>query len=172
VTRLQFNRKQRLRGRRNPFVTPMIMSRKLFVCLTLSLVTQFGWVAAAGAQSFKWWKDDRFQKELALTVDQSSRIEGVFQAAQPTLRAQKRALDKLEDELSVMIHDAKVDDPELEQFINRVEAARADLSKTRTMMLVRMRRILTVDQSTKLHQLFEQDEKQRHGRPHGPSSKQ
>jgi Spy/CpxP family protein refolding chaperone len=149
----------------------MKMSRKLFVCLGLSLVALVLWAPAAQAQSFKWWKDERFLKELALTPDQSSRIETVFQAAQPALRAQKRALDKLEDELSNMIHDTKVDEPELEQFIARVESARADLSKTRTLMLVRMRRILTADQSTRLHKLFEQDEKQRRGKSHGPTRK-
>jgi Spy/CpxP family protein refolding chaperone len=141
----------------------MKMSRKLFVCLGLSLLAVVVTMPVVGAQSFKWWKDERFLKELALTPDQSTRIEAVFQAAQPALRAQKRALDKLEDELSNMIHDTKVDEAELEQFIGRVEAARADLSKTRTLMLVRMRRILTADQSTKLHTLFEQDEKRRHG---------
>ena len=152
----------------------MKMSRKLFICLTLSLLALLAEEPAASAQSPKWWKDDRFVKELMLSPDQSSRIEAVFQASQPALRAQTRALDKLEDELSNMIHDAKVDEPELEQFVARVEAARADLSKTRTLMLVRMRRILTAEQSTKLHRLFEQDEKERHGRPrpHGPDRKQ
>jgi Spy/CpxP family protein refolding chaperone len=151
----------------------MKMSRKFFVCLTLSLLALVVGAPAVAAQSFKWWKDERFVKELRLTPDQSSRIEAVFQAVQPALRAQKRALDKLEDELSNMIHDAKVDEPEIEQFVGRVEAARADLSKTRTLMLVRMRRILTAEQSTKLHGLFEKDEKQ-HGRSrrHGSDRKQ
>jgi Spy/CpxP family protein refolding chaperone len=89
----------------------MNMSRKLFVCLTLSLLALVVGTPAATAQSFKWWKDERFVKELMLSPDQSSRIEAVFQAVQPALRAQKRALDKLEDELSNMIHDAKVDEP-------------------------------------------------------------
>jgi Spy/CpxP family protein refolding chaperone len=148
------------------------MPRKFFVCLTLSLLTVLLWAPLTEAQSFKWWKDDRFLKELVLTPDQSARIEGVFQTAQPALRAQKRALDKLEDELSNMIHDTNVDEAELEQFIGRVEAARADMSKTRTLMLVRMRRILSAEQSAKLHTLFEQNERQQRGRPRGPSRKQ
>jgi Spy/CpxP family protein refolding chaperone len=148
----------------------MEMPRKFFICLALSLLALFAWAPGTEAQSFKWWKDERFLKELALTPDQSSRIESVFQAAQPALRAQKRALDKLEDELSEMIHDTKVDEAELEQFIGRVEAARADVSKSRTLMLVRMRRVLSAEQSTKLHQLYEQRERQG-GRPHGQSRK-
>jgi Spy/CpxP family protein refolding chaperone len=150
----------------------MDMTRKFFICLTLSLLALLVWAPASEAQSFKWWKTDRFLKELKLTPDQSTRIEAVFQAAQPALRAQKRALDKLEDELSNMIHDTTVDEAELEQFIGRVESARADLSKTRTLMLVHMRRILSAEQSNKLHTLFEQNERQQRGRPHGPSRKQ
>ena len=92
----------------------MQMSRKLFVCLTLSLLALVVGVTTTQAQNFKWWKDDRFIKELALTPDQIARIDAVFQAPQPTLRAQKRALDKLEDELSAMIHDPKVEEAELE----------------------------------------------------------
>jgi Spy/CpxP family protein refolding chaperone len=150
----------------------MEMPRKFFICLTLSLLTLLLWTPGLTAQSSKWWKDERFLKELALSPDQSSRIEGVFQAAQPALRAQKRALDKLEDELDSMIHDPKVEEAELEQFVSRVESARADLSKTRSLMLVRMRRILTADQSAKLHRLFEEIERQKRGRPHGSSRKQ
>jgi Spy/CpxP family protein refolding chaperone len=148
----------------------METSRKFFICLTLSLLTVVALSGALEAQSFKWWKDERIVRELALTPDQSSRIDGIFQEAQPTLRAKKRALDKLEDELSGMIHDAKVEEPELEQFIDRVEAARAELSKSRTLMLVRMRRVLNEQQSDKLHSLFEKERE--HNRSSGRNRKQ
>lgn len=143
----------------------MKMSRKLFICLTLSLLAVAVAAPAVDAQGY-WWKNERFLKELALSPDQGSRIESLYQAAQPTLRAQKRALDKLEEELSKMIHDTTVDEAELEQFVTRVEAAKADLSKSRTMLLVRIGRVLTAEQSTKLHALFEQDQNRR-GKPRG-----
>ena len=69
----------------------MQMSRKLFVCLSLSLLALL-WAHPAYAQRFRWWKDEKFTRELALTPDQCTRIEAVFQAAQPALRAQQRAL--------------------------------------------------------------------------------
>jgi Spy/CpxP family protein refolding chaperone len=144
----------------------METSRKLFVCLTLSLLTLL-WAIPADAQRFKWWKDDSVQKELAITPDQSSRIEAVFQAAQPALRAQQRALSKLEDELSKLVLEARIEEPEVEHFVARVEAARAELGKTRTMMIFRMRRILTTEQHVKLQKLFEQNEKDRRGKSHG-----
>jgi Spy/CpxP family protein refolding chaperone len=144
----------------------MKMSRKLFVCLTLSLLTLV-WATPADAQRFRWWKDDGFTRELSLTPDQSSRIEAVFQSAQPELRAQQRAVSKLEDELSKLVQEGRVEESEVEHFVVKVEAARADLAKTRTMMIYRMRRILTAEQHAKLQVLFEQREKERRGKGHG-----
>ena len=145
----------------------MQMSRKFFVCLTLSLLTLL-WAQPVQAQRFRWWKDDAFVKVLALTPDQSSRIEAVFQASQPALRAQSRALSMLEDELSKLVQEARVEESEVDHFVVKVESARADLAKTRTMMIYRIRRIMTLDQHLKLQALFEKREKERHGKGRGP----
>ena len=69
--------------------------RKLFTCLVLSLIVQAA-ASPAFAQGFKWWQTERFQKELALTTDQISRIEGIYQTTEPMLRAQKQAIDRRE----------------------------------------------------------------------------
>ena len=144
----------------------MEMSRKLFICLALSSLTLL-WATPADAQRFKWWKDERFTRELALTPDQSSRIEGVFQAAQPEMRAQQRALSMLEDELSKLVQEARVEESEVDHFVAKVESARADLAKTRTMMIYRIRRILTLEQHVKLQALFDEREKERRGKGRG-----
>jgi len=144
----------------------MHMSRKFFICLTLSLVA-LAWAQPAHAQRFRWWNDEAFVKQLALTPDQSVRIEAVFQAAQPALRAQSRALSMLEDELSKLVQEARVEESEVDFFVAKVESARAELAKTRTMMIYRIRRIMTLDQHVKLQSLFEQREKDRRGKGHG-----
>jgi len=144
----------------------MQMSRKLFSCLALSLLA-LAWAQPAEAQRFRWWKDDEFVKQLSLTPDQSTRIEAVFQAAQPALRAQSRALSMLEDELSKLVQEARVEESEVDYFVSKVEAARADLAKTRTMMIYRIRRIMTLDQHVKLQGLFEKREKERRGKSRG-----
>lgn len=63
--------------------------RKLFTCLVLSLIVQ-AVAAPASAQGFKWWQTERFQKELVLTTDQITRIEGIYQATEPLLRARRK----------------------------------------------------------------------------------
>jgi Spy/CpxP family protein refolding chaperone len=113
----------------------------------------------------KWWQQERFQRELQLGADQISRIEEVFQAAIPELRQQKKALDQLETRLSRLI-DTSADETAVMQEADRVEAARADLSKARTRMLLRIRRVLTAEQRVKLGALHEEWERERKRQDH------
>jgi Spy/CpxP family protein refolding chaperone len=139
----------------------MASSRKSFAALMLLTAVALAGDGLAAAQGSRWWQNERFQTELALSPDQISRLEELFQASLPALRAQKRALDKLEDELSKMVAEARVAEPELEAFAARVEAARAELSKTRTLQLYRMRRVLTAEQHAKVKALHDEREKRR-----------
>jgi Spy/CpxP family protein refolding chaperone len=111
----------------------------------------------ASAQGFKWWMSDQYKHELNLTPDQSRRIEETFQAALPTLRAQKTALDDAEKQFQQVMERGNYSSV-MEQ-VDHLEAARANLNRTRTMMLVNMRKLLTTDQWIKLdamHQAAEQ----------------
>lgn len=117
-------------------------------------------IATPAAAQGKWWQSDRFQKKLQLTEDQISRIEEEFQSAIPHLREQKKALDRLETELSRLI-DTSADEAAVMREADRVEAARAELSKARTRMLLRMRRVLTAEQRVKFRELHEEWERER-----------
>jgi len=117
----------------------------------------------ASAQGFKWWQSDTFTRELGLTTDQSSKIEAIFQATLPVLRRQKDALDKSEADFNQMIEAS--DDAQVMAQVGVVEAARSELNKSRTMMLLRMRRVLTPDQRVKFVML--QQQTRNHGRSGG-----
>ena len=136
--------------------------RKSFICLILSLIVLAA-PAAVRAQgfSFKWWQTERFQKELALTAEQITRIEAIFATHEPSLRAQKAALDKLENKLSRAIADPKSDEATVLQAAERLEGARAALSRTRTLQLFRIRRVLTDEQNVKLKAIHDRDHKDR-----------
>lgn len=137
----------------------MPILRKLFICLALSLFVANAQPAAA--QSFKWWQMERFQKGLTLTQEQIDRIEGIFQAALPSLRAQKSALDKLEHRLSKVIADSKSVEATVIQAVEQVEAARAEMSRTRTLQLFRIRRVLSDEQNTKMKEMHDHDRRER-----------
>lgn len=133
--------------------------RKLFICLALSLVV----VGAqpAEAQGFKWWQMERFQKGLSLSQEQIDRIEAIFQTTEPSLRAQKAALDKADHKFSKVFTDTNSDEAAVLQAAERVEAARAELSRTRTLQLFRVRRVLTDEQNLKLKEMHDHDRRER-----------
>jgi Spy/CpxP family protein refolding chaperone len=110
----------------------------------------------------KWWQSEKFTRELGLTQEQSRRLEEIFQAALPTLRTQNKALTKAETELEALVE--RGGDQAVMEHLNHVESARAELNKTRTLMLLRMRKVLTTDQWAKftaLHQAIERERLQR-----------
>lgn len=97
-----------------------------------------------GAQGVKWWQSDYYKKELGLTAEQTRRIEEIFQNALPTLKVQKTTLDEAEAKFERLVE--RGDDNQVMEQVNLVEAARADLKKTHTLMLLGMRKVLTRDQ--------------------------
>src|SRR5258706_1998367 len=115
----------------------------------------------ASAQGFKWWQSDTFRHELGLTSDQSTKIEAIFQRTLPELRTQKGSLDKAEADFNQMVEAS--DDAQVMAQVGVVEAARSELNKSRTMMLLRMRRVLTPDQRVKFVMLQQKTRDRRRG---------
>ncbi|MBY0495186.1 MAG: periplasmic heavy metal sensor [Cyanobacteria bacterium] len=124
--------------------------------------------AAAPAQSqgfgFKWWQTERFKTELALTQEQINRIEGIYQATEPLLRSQKHAVDRREEKLSRTIQDPKSDEATVVQAIDRLEAARSEISRTRNLMFFRIRRVLSDEQNLKINAMHSKDRADRENR--------
>ena len=135
---------------------------KLFICLGLSAFV-LAWPQVASAQG-RWWQTERFQKELALSTEQITRIEGIFQNAQPLARAQKEAFDRREEKLSKVIADPKSTEADVIQATDRLDLARSEMSRTRTLMLFRIRRVLNDDQLLKLNKMHEHDRSEREKR--------
>lgn len=114
------------------------------------------------AQRGKWWQDERFRRELGLTAEQSARLEEIFQKTQPQLRQRMQALDQAEREFDRLVETG--DDASVLDHVGIVEAARGELNKTRTVMLLRMRRSLTADQWAKFTALADQRNRDRRQR--------
>jgi Spy/CpxP family protein refolding chaperone len=143
----------------------MAHSLRVPVALAAALVLLVSLPHVAVAQSFKWWNSERFQRELALSPEQITRLEDIYQGAGPAMRSQKATLDRLQGDLSKLVSDGRADEATADELITKVETARAELGRTRGVMLYRMRRILTSDQNVKLKVLFAEHERDRHSRP-------
>lgn len=122
-------------------------------------------------QRRKWWQDEQYKSELGLTEQQTASVEAIFESAIPRLKTLKTQLDGLETELSRLIRERAVDESIVSAQIDRVEAARAELSKNRTLMLYRIHRVLTPEQNTKLQEMHDRWEKQRGRDSRRPPSK-
>jgi Spy/CpxP family protein refolding chaperone len=121
--------------------------------------------APADAQPFKWWQDEKMKAELALTADQSARIEGVFQSSMATQRKNFDELGRREKEFSEMLLRDDTTEAAVMRQAEQVEALRAEMSKNRTLMLFRMNRILTMEQRMKFNELQERRDRERNRRP-------
>jgi Spy/CpxP family protein refolding chaperone len=125
----------------------------------LAAVFLVSFAAAAPAQplNWYWWK---MEPTLALSADQSTQIDAIFQDGISQLQKQKDELDRLEGKLSRLI-ETSASEAEVTHQIDRVEAARSTLNKTRTLMLLHMRLVLKPEQRVKLNALRDRREKER-----------
>jgi Spy/CpxP family protein refolding chaperone len=116
----------------------------------------------------KWWVEEKSRGELGITDPQSAEIEQIFQSTLPTLRQVRKELDELESKLSQMIKDGTAPVEAITEHVERVEHARAEMNKRRTIMLYRIDRVLSTEQRAKLKAWHEREKSRR---PDGGSSR-
>ena len=134
-----------------PFVCRRLLA-VLFVALSAASASAF-----SQAQPFPWWKAVR---DLGLSPDQSQKIDSIFQSSMPELRQDWEELERLEAKLSRLI-ESNADEAQVLRQVDRVESARATVNKMRTLMLFRMRQVLTPDQRVRFKAMQERWEARR-----------
>jgi Spy/CpxP family protein refolding chaperone len=139
-------------------------------CLALLFLLAAAADGRAQSFGFPWWRDAQFQKDLSLSTDQAARIDSVFQSSISLLRQKREELDQQEAELSRLIA-ANADEAVVVRQVDKVEGIRASLNKHRTLMLLRMRQVLSPDQRVRLNKLYEQWQKD-HKRPENKQGRQ
>jgi Spy/CpxP family protein refolding chaperone len=102
-------------------------------------------------ERWKWWLYDR--AELGISDQQSKDINAIFESTLPKLRETRQELDKAEEEMAKIIQEHKADLAVVSGQLDRLESARSQHNKTRTLMLYRMHLLLTAEQRTKLEAL-------------------
>ncbi len=107
----------------------------------------------AGAQNrrpHRWWQSDQVTAMLDLSGEQAANLERIYENALPKMHDSYHRLNAEERTLSRMIANMQVEEIDITRQIDRVEAARSELSKTRTLMVFRMYRVLDPAQRTAL----------------------
>ncbi len=97
-----------------------------------------------------WWKNSEVVQELGLTQQQVAQIEQAFFDHRLKLIDLKAAVEREEMRLQPLIEADQVNEAQVGTQIDKVLAARAGLEKANVMMMLAMRKVLTVDQWKKL----------------------
>jgi Spy/CpxP family protein refolding chaperone len=108
---------------------------------------------------WKWWLYDR--TELGINDRQSAEIDRIFEETIPHQRAKREELERLEAVLATMTREAKADVSAVAQQVNKVESLRAEMNKTRTVMLYRINLVLSAEQREKLKVFMEKRDAER-----------
>ena len=114
----------------------------------------------------KWWKRPRVAAEINLTPGQVRDIEAIFARARPRLIDGKGELEKKQGELQDAI-ESNADRRDIAAKVEGVENARAELQKTRILMVLDMKQTLKSEQWDRLvrmHQQFRRERRERYGR--------
>jgi Spy/CpxP family protein refolding chaperone len=133
--------------------------------IVIALLALLASVPRAGAQSSKWWQDDKTKTELGLSADQATRIEEVFQASFPNQRKKYEELNQREKEFSALLLRDDVTETQVMREAELVEGLRGELGQARTLMLYRMYRILTPEQRAKVNDMHDRRDRDRRTPP-------
>ena len=98
----------------------------------------------------KWWKDSDLMKKIGVNDDQVAKIEKIFQDHRLQLIDLHADLEKQEAILEPLVEADQPVESQVVVQIDRVAQARANLEKSDAVMLLAIRRVLSVDQWKKL----------------------
>ena len=113
----------------------------------------------------KWWQSTEVTALLDLSGEQAATLDRIYQRTLPKMHESFRRLNAEERTLSRMVANMQVEEIDITRQIDRVEAARSELSKTRTLMVFRMYRVLESAQLAALNEWMDlKPESQRSGR--------
>jgi len=103
--------------------------------------------------SGRWWKNSELMRKIGVSDEQVEKIEKIFQDHRLQLIDLHAALEKQEAILEPLIEAGQPDESQVVAQIDNVAQARANLEKSNTLMLLAIRRVLTVEQWKKLKDL-------------------
>lgn len=95
--------------------------------------------------TFNWWESP-LTRDINLTEDQRKQIQDAIRSFRPKLIDLRATLEKAELETEDALNDETLDQKKANDAIERLAAARADMTRTMSQMSVKFRSILTTEQ--------------------------
>jgi Spy/CpxP family protein refolding chaperone len=95
--------------------------------------------------AFNWWESP-LTRDINLTEDQRKQIQEAIRGFRPKLIDLRASLEKAELETEDALNDEILDQRRANEAIERLAAARADMTRTMSQMSIKFRSILTTEQ--------------------------
>jgi Spy/CpxP family protein refolding chaperone len=118
------------------------------IATTLSLLGSAARTHATHPQP--WWLLPSVQLEMNLTPEQVSQLDSIYRASLPQRRQLRRQLTILERRLRRQFVSGPFEDQHVRPLIEQVSALEKQRHSARTMMLIRLYRVLTPEQRRQL----------------------
>ncbi len=155
--------------------------KRIAVLSVLIMLLVPGWAAAqvvstppappapppGGPDLGKWWKNSEIAREIGLSEAQRNQLEEIFLEQRLKLIDLHAELEKQETRLQPLIEADHPDEARVSAQIDHVLAARGRLEKANAIMMLSIRRVLSVEQWKKL-EAIQQERHRMHGRFAGP----
>jgi Spy/CpxP family protein refolding chaperone len=111
--------------------------------------------AAAKAKA-KWWRSAELRAEFAITDAQSTELDRIFHSFYASLKSGMADVDRYHKDVSKIMSEGSSSEVDVLHAIDKLEAAKASLARTRMLMLYRMYRVLSPEQRIKVKRYQEQ----------------
>ena len=104
----------------------------------------------------KWWRNEELRGQFAITDAQSTELDRIFHSFYASLKSGTEDVDRYHKDVSKMMSEGSSSEVDVLHAIDKLEAAKASLARTRMLMLYRMYRVLTPEQREKVKRYQEQ----------------
>ena len=111
-----------------------------------------------GHERRPWWKNPRDMAEIGLSSEQSATIDSIFRTEIEKMKPLRNEVTELERVLDATIRANTASVETVARQVETIERKRAELNKTRTVMLYRIRRVLNAEQNAKLQAMWDRQE--------------
>ena len=124
----------------------------LFVVLAVIFTINANAMLASEA-NYKWWKNQRIVTQLQMSPQQVRQIDTIFSSYKKSIVNYRKSLRNQEKNLKRELQNPNANRDDVLQIIDGIENTKADYTRTKVEMYLRIKDVLTPQQQSTLHQI-------------------
>ena len=129
----------------------MRVSLVLFVFIYLISFSAYGYYGSK--TNYKWWKNPNIASEMSLTKQQADSIERIFSSNKNKILRLQKELHHKEIQLRKKLNKSDSNNEEVLKLIDDIEHIKANLTRIKVQMFLKVKSVLTPEQIEILHNI-------------------